>query len=131
MKRWRKRVQRDRIDLDDGRDSFYAFTQACYHLVDWLENDRTQPIRRCTADEFVETKPVLRFCRDICNGSKHGVLEAKKVRVKNRSVKLGAEEAVWELSVEYEGQSYTASWFARLCILEWDRFLRKEKLKLK
>ncbi|PYN68015.1 MAG: hypothetical protein DMD93_12530 [Candidatus Rokuibacteriota bacterium] len=128
MKRWHKRVQRDRIDPDAVRDSFFAFTQACYHLVDWLENDKSQPIRRCAAEQFVEESAILRFCRDICNGSKHARLETKKVKMKDRSIRLDHESVVWELSVEYQDQSYTAAWFAGMCISEWNQFLREHKL---
>ena len=81
MKRWRRRLQRDRIDPDAVRDSFFAFTQTCYHLVDWLENDKSQPIRRRMAEQFIEESGVLSFCRDVCNGSKHAQLDAKKVNV--------------------------------------------------
>lgn len=126
MKRWRKRVQYSRDDPDNVRDNFFAFTQACHHLVDWLENDKSQPIRRRTAEQFVEESGVLRFCRDICNGSKHARLE--KVKVADKPVRLGHKMVVWELSVEYQGQSYTAAWFAGMCIAEWNKLLRENKL---
>ena len=128
MKRWRRRVQDSRDDRDAVRDSFYAFVQTCYHLVDWLENDKSQSIRRDTAEHFVNASGVLSFCRDICNGSKHARLEAKKVNVVDRPIKLGHEETVWEMSVDYQGNSYTAAWFTGLCIAEWNRSLRENKL---
>jgi hypothetical protein len=128
IKRWRKRVQRAGDDADDVRDSFFAFTQASYHLVDWLENDKSQPIRRSRAEKFVEESAILSVWHDICNGTKHARLEAKKVKVKDRPIRLGPEMTVWALSVEYQDQSYTASWFAGMCISEWNKFLRANGL---
>jgi hypothetical protein len=126
VRRWRKRLQHDAGDSpDDARDTFFAFAQACYHLVDWLEHDASQPIRRPTADAFIEGSAILRACRDICNGSKHARLEAKKVKVKDRPITLGRDATVWALSVEDDSLSFTASWFAALCIAEWNKLLRE------
>jgi hypothetical protein len=94
MKRWRRRVQQSRDDRDAVRDSFYAFAQTCYHLVDWLENDRSQPIRRGIAKRFVKDSGLLSFCRDICNGSKHARLEAKSVNVVDKPIQLGRGDSV-------------------------------------
>ena len=127
MKRWRKRVQRG-DDPDDVRDNFFAFTQACYHLVDWLENDKSQLIRRRKAEECVEESEILRVCRDICNGSKHARLEKKKAEVTDKPVRLGHEMVVWGLSIEHGGWSCTAASFAGRCIVEWNKFLREHKL---
>ena len=105
MKRWHQRVRRDRIDADDLRDSFFAFTQSCYHLVDWLATDKTRPIRLSETKKFVASTPVLAACCDICNGSKHAVFALKKtVNVATRPVRLGQTETVWGLSVEYQGR---------------------------
>ena len=128
MKRWRKRVQSEGDDSDNVRDNFYAFAQACHHLVDWLENDKSQPIRRSEAKAHVAKSAILTVCRDICNGSKHAQLNAKKFRVKDRAIRLGHEAQVWALSVEYQDQSFTASWFARLCIAQWNDLLRARGL---
>src|SRR5262245_30401954 len=71
-------------------DTLYAFAQASSHLVDWLENDSAQHVRRQQAEEFVNTNPLLAFCRDISNGSKHARLEAKKVKVTSQTAPLGS-----------------------------------------
>jgi hypothetical protein len=132
--RWGKRLRRYRLDLDNpeyARDNFFAFAQACYHLIDWLENDKSQPIRRNTARQFVDATPVLAFCREICNGSKHAVHAAKmqKVNVATWSMPVGDGKA-WAswLCVEHQGQSHSAAGFAHLCIANWRKFLREKKL---
>ena len=134
MVRWEKRLRRYRLDPDNpeyARDNFFAFAQACYHLVDWLQNDKSQGIRRIAADQFVHATPILAFCRDICNGSKHAVHDAKrqKVKVTAWSLRIGEGEVGGsELLVEYDGQSYSAAGFAHLCIANWRKFLREKKL---
>jgi hypothetical protein len=51
MRRWQGRLWLG-VEHIVGRsdeaavDAFYAFAQTCAHLVDWLENDRSQHIRR-------------------------------------------------------------------------------------
>src|SRR2546426_9634855 len=83
MARWKGRLWLDPIlHGEHAVDSFYAFAAACYHLIDWLANDPSQPISRERAEAFVYNSEVLRFCGDICNGSKHARLEPKNVRVK-------------------------------------------------
>ena len=130
--RWEKRLRRYQLDPDNpeyARDNFFAFAQACYHVVDWLENDKTQSIRRSVANQFVNATPVLTFCREICKGSKHAVHAAKmkKVNVTTYSVPIGGM-VVSELCVEHAGQSHSAAGFAHLCIANWGKFLREKKL---
>jgi hypothetical protein len=123
-------------------DHFYAFAKACYHLVDWLENDKSQPIRRAQANRHVATSPALTLCRDICNGTKHGVLETKDVQTERRTRVIGGyteldanrevirERLVHEqrLFVHFDGDSIPAATFAIRCIEEWNRLLAAEGL---
>jgi hypothetical protein len=145
MLRWRGRlwlgvehlVARD----DQGAvDAFYAFAQSCYHLVDWLDNDRSQHVRRTHAEAYVESRPILALCRDICNGSKHAQLHAKKVDVRMRktttSHSVEDEEGQpfefvvrnVEVFIRWGGAFVGADDFAAQCIGEWDHFLRGEGL---
>ena len=141
MKRWQQRLWLDPILHDEHAvDSFYSFAQACYHLVDWLENDRSQHVRRAQAEEYVDRSPVLAFCRDICNGSKHARLEAKKVQVTIRkeissySIENDSGQTTehtveqTKLFVGYDDQLIDVEMFAGFCVEEWDRFLLSEKL---
>jgi hypothetical protein len=79
MKRWREVLATDRGDRERVRDNFFAFAQACYHLVDWLHSDLSQPIRKPEAKSHVRASEALAFCAGICNGSKHAQLEQKDV----------------------------------------------------
>ena len=136
MKRWQERQWLEPIlHGDHATDSFYAFAQACYHLVDWLENDRSQPVRRGQAEAFVDASSPLAFCRDICNGSKHARLVAKKVRITSTktvaTVRIEDEEVVVDgttLFVEWAGKLIDFESFAGLCVQDWEKFLRSEGL---
>ncbi len=145
MQRWQGRlwlgvehlVARD----DQGLvDAFYAFAQTCYHLVDWLDNDHSQHVRRRAAEQYVESRPMLAYCGDICNGSKHAQLQAKRVEVTMRKTisSFSVEDETGEshdhvveqpeLFVRWGDGFIDADSFARQCIEEWDRFLRGERL---
>jgi hypothetical protein len=128
--RWERRLRRYPLDPDNpeyARDNFFAFAQACYHLVDWLANDKSQPIRRSAADKFVAATPVLAFCGDICIGVKHAVRGVKRKKV-NVTTWSGVVGEVSDLRIEHQGQSYSAAGFAHLCIANWRKFLREKKL---
>jgi len=136
--RWKARLWIDPIlHKEHAVDSFYAFAAVCYHLIDWLENDPSQPIRRGQAEAYVFNSEILAFCGEICNGSKHAQLEPKGVRVKaektTQSVHLGddAEDLVVEhthLFVEWKGQYVEIEEFAAQCMKEWARLLMSEGL---
>ena len=136
--RWKARLWLDPIlHKENAVDSFYAFAAACYHLIDWLENDPSQPIRRGRAKAYVLNSEILAFCGDICNGSKHAQLETKEVRVKTEktteSVHVGgdAEDLVVEqarLFVEWKGNYVDIEEFAAWCMEEWRRLLVSEGL---
>jgi hypothetical protein len=141
MSRWRDRLWLDPI-LHGGHavDSLYAFTQTCYHLVDCLENDRSQRVRREQAEAYVAAVPLLAFCREICNGSKHARIEEKKVQIETKRTPdpfrveddSGQMREIMfertELSVYWDGQFLDIETFGRRCVEAWDVFLRREGL---
>ena len=146
MRRWHYRIWLGVEHLVGGSDQavvdvFYAFAQTGYHMVDWLENDRTQTVRRAVAETYVDSRPVLAFCRDICNGSKHARLEAKRVSIRTQRMVVGSFPIKDESGQTHQhvvegtelhvgwGEQFVDAWtFATWCIEEWDRFLLAEGL---
>ena len=55
------------------KDEFCAFFIFCYHLKDWIDNDKTLSLPNKLADKFVykSENECLQMCGDICNGIKH------------------------------------------------------------
>ena len=75
FKRINDGLENNTVPLDQHLDDVHAFFQNCYHLKDWLKNDRAY--RKHTGpevEEYVSTTRVLAVCADICNGSKHLIL---------------------------------------------------------
>jgi len=145
MHRWQRRLWLGFEHIAGGddeatRDVFYAFAQASWHLVDWLEADRSQHVRRDQAEAYVHSSSILKFCRDICNGSKHAQLQAKKIDVtthKTTTTVSGKDDegesysyevANVQVLVRWGDEMIEASEFAGKCIEEWNRFLISEGL---
>jgi hypothetical protein len=145
MGRWHYRLSLGLEHIIGGgdeavQDVFYAFAQACTHLVDWLDSDRSQHIRRADAETYVESRPILAFCRDICNGSKHAQLQSKNVDIRKQKTTTAhsindAEGQTYDYEVSHVevlvrwGREFIgASNFADQCIAEWNRFLVGEGL---
>lgn len=58
-------------------DDVHAFFQNCHHLKDWLINDPDFTQRsRAEIESHVSSYP-LNICADICNGTKHLLLNRK------------------------------------------------------
>ena len=59
------------------QDEVYAFFINCYHLKDWIINDKTVVIlgtkakKRKHVENYINSVDELKICADICNGSKH------------------------------------------------------------
>jgi len=54
------------------RDDYYSFFVTCFHLQDWIRNDRTVVLEtREKVENFVATRRSLQACADIANGVKH------------------------------------------------------------
>jgi hypothetical protein len=76
------RVAPDRFEraVESGEqhpeDYVYAFCQNAYHLRDWLQNSGAASQR--DLDELMARTPALKLCRDVCNGSKHFVLDQRR-----------------------------------------------------
>ncbi len=110
-------------------------------MVDWLENDPSQPFRRTRAEAHVNSHPVLAFCRDICNGSRHAQLQTKGVEttiqttVSTFSIEGKSGESqqevvkMPELLVRLPGADFIGvSDFAHQCIEAWNVLLWGEGL---
>ncbi len=145
MLRWRYRLWLGVEHVVGGGDQavvdvFFAFAQACYHLLDWFKNDPTQRTRLPRLDLHVASSNVLRHCGAICNGSKHAQLQSKKVQIKlqktttpysikdesGQSQEFVANEV--QLFVWWKDEFIAADTFAGLCVEEWNRFLSDEQL---
>ena len=131
--------------LEHVRDAFYHFFQDCYHMVDWLGNDPSQPIRHPEADKFVMASTALWTCHELCQGSKHARLEPKGIKALRPEQQVisrlpfvdasGKELAAvvftaMEMTVVRSAGNVNAFDLADECTAEWDRFLSSRGLVL-
>jgi len=58
-------------------DEIYAFFLSCYHLKDWIKKDPAVVLqdKDKAVERFVTTTRCLAICADICNCTKHLVLD--------------------------------------------------------
>jgi hypothetical protein len=149
MKRWRRqldtliqrRTERADAHIEQLRDLFFAFFQTCDHMQDWLANDAWNPMSRAEVEAYVHTSPALSVCRDLCNGSKHARLDAKRVDLREdhkitnvQTIYTGDEEIAKMLHLEptltliYRGEPVDPFDLADRCVAAWDSFLAQHSL---
>jgi hypothetical protein len=76
MVRFKERATNSRNELAK-LDFSIAFFQSCYHLRDWIPKFEKITKRRWNQiwADFVKQHKSLLYCRDICNGTKHLVID--------------------------------------------------------
>jgi hypothetical protein len=64
---------------EEFQDMAWAFFQNCWHVKDWLRNDRrvpnhpNSPNSRCS--QMAHASAALKICKGICNGTKHLIFD--------------------------------------------------------
>lgn len=139
VRRWYTRLSESDA-IDDRRvDDFYAFFACCYHLKDWLKNDRSVDRSvRDAVERFINESSCLSLCADVANGAKHLVLSRPRVDPSARVEQVeGAFQAdafqsdafqVDQILIVAEGRTYDALQLADECVRTWDEFLKQGRL---
>ena len=77
LKRWYERLEiinnnkiKDFENTYHYEDDFYAFFLNCYHLKDWIRNDKSIILKE-NVEDFINKNDCMKICADICNGQKH------------------------------------------------------------
>lgn len=55
----------------DYEDDVLSFFMHCYHVRDWIVRLNRVGVTARDVDQFIDAKPCLRICTDLCNGAKH------------------------------------------------------------
>lgn len=142
VKRWYTRLK----NVTDGRehnlpsdyyqDEVLAFFINCYHLKDWIINDKSAKVSSKEVEDFVNKSEFLRVCGDVCNGSKHLTLTTsrsdKNTRLGGRNFFLSLGEAIPVFRAKYKilsgNKEHDAFSLATSCIEDWERFLKDKGL---
>jgi len=138
VNRWYDRFKR----INDGRphdqpsenyqDDVYAFFLNCYHLKDWIKNDKGVGAAAGEVETFVASSEELKLCGDICNSIKHLTLRrtksGKAPQFGRRDFKLELGGGPPTIAISYEVQtaegSVDAFELATKCVSVWKSFIR-------
>jgi hypothetical protein len=60
-------------DPDSISDAVFNFAVTGYHIKDWLRNEGIVGV-----EQYINSKPMIRLCADLCNGSKHKLLSSRR-----------------------------------------------------
>jgi hypothetical protein len=137
-KRWYGRFQ----EITDGRkhdrsvefarDEVFAFFQNCYHVKDWIIEDKAMTIedRKRVVEQFITESESLCLCADLCNATKHLVLKTTRSHdspeIARAHYGLNVSAGVLKVRFEISTDSGSIDAFdlATRCLSEWDRFFK-------
>ena len=78
--RWREQLNNIELNHDIFEDYVIAYFQSCYHLKEWIKNDSPIPeITKKDLEKYISKTNPLRICTDIANGTKHFILNNKRI----------------------------------------------------
>ncbi len=160
MANWQDQLERVRRyylrfkRLNDGKihsnhsenyvDDIYAFFQNCYHLKDHLKNDPAyNKHTNQQIENHVKNTQALAICADICNGSKHLMLNrsprsGSRAELGKKNIKLQLTDTLstsepgyqnipvkihMQVEVEHGSNKLDAFQLATDALLSWERFI--------
>ena len=130
---------------DNYEDDVYNFFVNCYHLKDWIKNDKAvaEPVQNAV-ESYIDLNRALTICGDICNARKH--LLGKRKRKSGSppyehpdfgkkqfavGITIGADTTIsllhWEVNTD--SGPIDAFQLAAECVAAWDQFLTAQGLK--
>jgi hypothetical protein len=138
MMRWHAKFRA----VDEGRehdmtsdnylDDIHAFFQNCYHLKDWIKNDKTgiPATVRNSVEGYINSSDPLKLCADICNSLKHLTLtnhrsgENPTFGKKEFGLELGggATKITLKWQVDTSSGPKDAFTLGTECVGAWDKF---------
>lgn len=141
VQRWFSRFEELHCGQDNNRetdyyiDIVYTFFQNCFHLKDWLLNSKV--LSKKELNKFISDSEEMRICRDLCNGSKHLILDDsasidKNIRLENTNYSLSLGSADPRIKIVYfikvNGGVRHAFNTAVRCVMLWEEFLKQKNL---
>ncbi len=138
VKRWYQRfviinegIQHN-LPSDNYQDEVYAFFLNCYHLKDWIKNDKSIGAAAAKVEDFIENNDELKLCADICNSIKHLKLttprSGQEPRFGQRKFHLQVGGSETTISVKYNIDTLSgpvdAFGLATNCLKAWESFIQ-------
>lgn len=136
VRRFLERISDQDRSPVEYEDDMWSFFQNCWHLKDWVKNDRRVPQHvRDSIEGLAGHSGPLQICADLANGTKHLELRDPRVGAKPSHYNVSIVPGEWS-KVEYtvdpgNGTQQDGLDLARKCLLEWESILGAQGLKVK
>ncbi|MBI5636172.1 hypothetical protein HY993_04385 [Candidatus Micrarchaeota archaeon] len=142
VKRWFERLKKCQTGSAEQEDVLLAFCVNCYHLRDFLISSKVAS--KNNLDEFIGNNVQMQICRDICNESKHCMLDSPSIFERDKKGKkitagwfagvlLLREQDILtnkpKLIILANGKKHDALELARKCIALWKEFFKKSRIQ--
>ena len=140
--RWYKKLKEYQEKAKDiglpgeAEDCIYAFFQNCFHLKEWIE--KSDAISKKDLDSFVASHRELGICRDICNGTKHMIIDRHSIDPNFSTYReydylwgpiiAGQKSGTATFRILAAGTKYDMFDLADKCMGHWKQFLSQHKL---
>ena len=112
---------------DRHKDELFAFFTTCYHLKDWLKNDKKLLISNDVIEDYINNTMCLSICADICNGSKHLTISKSRSGLKPEADKytIVTRNDVTKIffTIGTTTGSIDAFDLATACVYKWRHFI--------
>ena len=109
------------------KNAFENFFIDCFHMGDWLWEDRSRTgLTKTQVCKFIENDPSLRICEGFANADKHRV-RSKTGAITAKITTVTLSEIGTQVSIEWSQGSHTptedALDLARRCVAAWEGYL--------
>lgn len=142
LERWYRRLEEIYLGREHNKnpdyyqDILYAFFQNCFHFKDWLIESGV--ISNLTVNTFINSEDEMKICRDLCNGSKHLVINNPSIdpniKVNNKDISLLLSNEPPQIKIIYwidvNGSNYLAFDVATRCLVLWKNFLKQNGITI-
>ncbi len=113
------------------RDFENFFTQ-CFHLGDWLWEDKTTGLTHQQVRTFIDKEAALRICAGVANTSEHRT-RSQPNAITARIASVGFDGEGTHVTIDWSeglhGGTENALDLARRCVAAWDGYLEASGLQ--
>jgi hypothetical protein len=115
------------------QDMMWAFFQNCWHVKDWLKNDKavSDAVSAAAIDLAHNQSPKLRLCQQLCNGMKHLGPRQSEASHHHIEASIASGWGVTNMDCiidDGSGNLISGMELAQECIAEWERILQSQGL---
>jgi hypothetical protein len=111
---------------------FENFFTHCFHLGDWLWEDKSTGLTEKQVRKFIEKDPALRICAGVANTTKHRT-RSQSNAMTARIASVGFNDKETRVSIDWSkgphGGTVDALDLARRCVAAWKGYLKANGLQ--